>query len=630
MVMSSTPRVVAVVVSFNRRVLLESTLRGILGGRLVPETVVVVDNASSDGSVEFIKSFTAQHEATGAPGRIELITLSRNVGGAGGFTVGIDQAANVHGADLIWVMDDDTEPLAETLDAAVTAWRDYDPEGARRPVFVASKVLWTDGSEHPMNSMIERIGAGRDRKARAAAVNGRAIRSGSFVSLLMDGDAVRAAGLPIADYFIWNDDFEFSTRLARWEDAIQAPASRVMHHTKQADNTDADPGPRLYNDVRNKLWVFTRSTSLAPWEKVLYGGATARLWIRTFRRADDRSAVVRRLLAGARDAIKPPRSNQEVLAGVWQLTGSRVKPGPPRAQSADRAQVTAGEAGDDAPALDPAAAEFSLLMPVYHGDTPERFHRAVVSSTLEQVRPPSEIVIVRDGPLPAQLQEELDTLTHRLRTANPPIAVVREDLAVNTGLTHALRTGLRLCSHDIVARADADDVSYPQRFALQLPLIEAGADVVGAGMDEIGDDESVKLARREAPVGEEKIRSVAKLRNPVSHPTVVMRRSAALAVGGYEYVPLAEDYWLWVRMMRAGADVRNIAEPLVGYRVSGGAYQRRGGPYVFRAELQLQSRLRGIGHLSFLEWARNVAVRGGYRFVPRRVRERAYRFMVGA
>lgn len=610
MAVATAPHVVAVVVSFNRRRLLESTLRGILSGDLVPQTVVVVDNASTDGSVDFVERVAAEHAATGGPGTIHLVSLPRNVGGAGGFTVGIDQAVNVHNADLVWVMDDDTEPLPQALSAAVAAWSDYDPDGARHPAFVASQVLWTDGSEHPMNSMIERIGAGAARRERAAAVGGRSIRSGSFVSLLMDADAVRAAGLPIADYFIWNDDFEFSTRLARWGDAIQVPASQVLHHTAQPGNTDADPGPRFYNDVRNKLWVFTRSNSLAPWEKVLYAGATVRLWLRTVKSAQDHSAVAGRFVRGLWDARRAPRPNHEVLAGVWELT-EQCRP-----------------AGSLAAPVEPGA-PFSLVIPVYHGDTAQRFRRAVLSSTVEQSRPPAEVVLVRDGPVGQSLQQELEQITQQLEKADAAIRVVRVDLPANVGLTAALRIGLRACSYDVVGRADADDISYPQRFARQLPLIEAGADVVGAGMNEIGDDDHIVVARREAPVGARAIQRVSTLRNPVSHPTVVMRRSAVDRVGGYEHVPLAEDYWLWVRMLKAGAQVRNIAEPLVGYRVSGGAYQRRGGVAVFRAEMQLQSRLLGSGHLSFPQWARNVVVRGGYRFVPRSLRERAYRNMVG-
>ncbi|MCJ8505605.1 glycosyltransferase [Kocuria flava] len=264
-------------------------------------------------------------------------------------------------------------------------------------------------------------------------------------------------------------------------------------------------------------------------------------------------------------------------------------------------------------------------MPVYRGDSAQRVRRAAESSTVEQQRRPAELVIVRDGPVPVPVEAELVRLEREL-----PVPVVRVDLAVNAGLTAALNAGLARCRHELVARADADDVSYPRRFAVQLPLLEAGADLVGSSMHEIGDDETRPLALRRAPVGERDILAVSRHRNPVSHPTVVLRRSAVEAVGGYEDVPLAEDYWLWVRMLRAGARVANVAEPLVGYRVSAGSYERRGGVRVFRAELALQARLRGIGHVSSLQWVRNVVVRGGYRFVPTRLRELAYRTMVGA
>ncbi len=268
---------------------------------------------------------------------------------------------------------------------------------------------------------------------------------------------------------------------------------------------------------------------------------------------------------------------------------------------------------------------FSVLLPVYRGDTPARLRRAAESSTVEQQRRPAELVVVRDGPVPAPLEAELERLAREL-----PVPVVRVDLERNEGLTAALTAGLARCRHDVVARIDADDVSYPRRFAVQLPVIEAGADVVGSSMHEIGDDESRPLALRRAPVGRRQILAVSRRRNPLSHPSVVLRRPAVTAVGGYEDVPLAEDYWLWVRLLRAGADVRNVPDPLVGYRVSAGAYERRGGVRMFRADLALQARLRRAGHIGFLQWAVNVGVRAGYRFVPTRLRELAYRAMAGA
>lgn len=269
-------------------------------------------------------------------------------------------------------------------------------------------------------------------------------------------------------------------------------------------------------------------------------------------------------------------------------------------------------------------ARFSVLIPVYAADTAERIRRAVESNSVEQTRPPAEVLLVQDGPVPTSVTAELE----RLAKESPiPVRVLR--IPENGGLAQALTVALPRCAYDVVARADADDVSYPRRFERQLPLIEDGADLVGASMHEIGDDETRPVALRTAPVGAARIAAVSRYRNPISHPTVVLRRSAALAVGGYEDVPMAEDYWLWTRMLHAGADVRNVAEPLVGYRVSAGSYERRGGYRVLRAELTLQHRLRTLGHVGFLQWAVNVMVRGGYRFVPLKVRETAYRLMVG-
>ena len=102
---------------------------------------------------------------------------------------------------------------------------------------------------------------------------------------------------------------------------------------------------------------------------------------------------------------------------------------------------------------------------------------------------------------------------------------------------------------------------------------------------------------------------------------VAVRPSLRDSLAGRLATQLAED---------AGVPVRNVAQPLVGYRVSDGAYTRRGGLRVFAAEMQLQSRLFGLGHVGRLELARNVVVRGGYRFIPRRLRERSFRALVSS
>jgi hypothetical protein len=100
------------------------------------------------------------------------------------------------------------------------------------------------------------------------------------------------------------------------------------------------------------------------------------------------------------------------------------------------------------------------------------------------------------------------------------------------------------------------------------------------------------------------------------------------SVGGYTNFPLMEDYLLWAKMIVAGAQVANLAEPLVKYRVGAGAYARRGGLRQLRVEVALQWRFRSMGFTTGRQFARNLLVRGGYRLVPERVRRIAYRNVI--
>jgi glycosyltransferase involved in cell wall biosynthesis len=267
--------------------------------------------------------------------------------------------------------------------------------------------------------------------------------------------------------------------------------------------------------------------------------------------------------------------------------------------------------------------EFSLLLPVYARDLPDQLRAAVVSTVDEQTRPPNELVLVRDGRVPPALQETIDDLMARSR-----IRVTYLALETNAGLAAALDKGLAAAANDVVARMDADDISVPSRFEKQLPLIEDGADIVGSGLMEfVGTVDNV-VQIRVPPLDPQWIRSAFRFRDPFNHPSVVYRRRAVQAVGGYQDMHLMEDYLLFARMLAAGARPANVAEPLVYYRVSDGAYKRRGGRAVLRAELELQRRLREDGITTRMQYARNVIVRGGYRLVPETVRRWAYRSMI--
>ena len=577
----SSPRVVAVVVTWNRRELLEESLAAVRAQTHAPTAVVVVDNASTDGTSELLDTAYADQPD------VDVVRLRQNTGGAGGFAVGIERAL-LHHPDLVWLLDDDTVPTPTAAERLVSAWEEHPGPGA---AVRARPVGWADGRAPPRDTPRPPPAAAAAETAAAESVGAVPIRSASFVSLMCDADRVRERGLPVADYFLWNDDFEYSTRLARGGVGLYCPASVVVHKTRVFGSTDADPGERFFFEVRNKLWTFTRSRSLSMPEKVLYGGSTARRWARTFARSSDRRVLRRALGRGLRAGVRRPRSNAEVLAPARP-----PRPGPPDRQP------------------------FTLLVSTWANDEPDYLREAVISSTTAQTRPPDEVVLVQDGPVPEPLATEIKHLVATL-----PMPVVHLELADNVGLGPALDAGLEASSHEIVARMDADDVSLPERFERQVALVERGADIVGSGLLEFGTSVDDVVGRRTPPTDPDEIRRVIRFRDPFNHPTVVYRRSAVLAAGGYTDMALLEDYLLFTRMVEAGAAPANLAEPLVYYRVGAGAYARRGGTALLRSELRLQRRFRELGITTRTEFLRNVVVRGGYRLVPEPVRKVAYR-----
>ena len=302
------PRVVVVVVAYDRRELVTETLAALERQTRQPDAVVVIDNASTDGSPDAVASlFPAVH----------LTRLMRNTGGAGGFAVGIERALHAHDADVVWLMDDDTVPDPGALAALLRA-RAAAPA---RTAVLASAVRWVDGRPHPMNTPRARPSARRRERERAAEHGCTPVRSASFVSFMIEGDAVRRHGLPVADYFLWNDDFEYSTRVLREGRGYLVRDSTVEHRTRTFGSTDVDPGARFYFEVRNKVWLLTRSRALSPLERILYAGAATRSWTRTFRRSSDRAVLADGLRRGLADGLaRGPRASAVVLSGLGPIT----------------------------------------------------------------------------------------------------------------------------------------------------------------------------------------------------------------------------------------------------------------------------------------------------------------------
>ncbi len=155
---------------------------------------------------------------------------------------------------------------------------------------------------------------------------------------------------------------------------------------------------------------------------------------------------------------------------------------------------------------------FSLLIPVYDGDRPDHLRRAFRSAVDDQTVRPDQVVIVRDGPVNAELAACLDDLI-----ATSPVPVTFVPLQNNRGLGPALDRGLAACWFDVVARMDADDVAMPHRFEVELALT-AHADIVGSGLLEFVADTDDVVGERVPPTDPDKIRRYARMADPFNPP----------------------------------------------------------------------------------------------------------------
>jgi len=258
-------------------------------------------------------------------------------------------------------------------------------------------------------------------------------------------------------------------------------------------------------------------------------------------------------------------------------------------------------------------------MSVYERDRPD-YADAAIRSMVEQSAPFTDLVIVCDGPVGADLDAVIERwrgeLGERLRVHR---------LAENRGLAGALRAGLPLCRTERVARMDADDVSRPRRCELLLDAMNCrGLDLVGGFISEFDRTPGDMASVREVPLEREDIIAFAKRRNPFNHVSVMFRRPAVLAAGGYRDVHLLEDYDLWVRMLMNGCACANIPRVVVDVRTGAGMYARRSSLRYLKEQWRFFGRLHSQGFVSRGQEAVALAARSAATLMPAGAVKRAY------
>lgn len=214
----------AVVVTFNRKKLLLECIEAILSQSYNVNKLFIIDNASTDGTFDLLKEngyLSNKH--------VEYILLEKNIGGAGGFHEGI-KLANKDKCDWVWIMDDDTIPNKNSLEELMNSLQIIDGKIS----FLASSVFGE--KNEVMNvptinlSLSENGYSDWYMYLKDGIVK---INTATFVSILINNDAINNVGLPIKDYFIWGDDTEFTTRMTRFYGPAYFVGKSIVIHKRK-------------------------------------------------------------------------------------------------------------------------------------------------------------------------------------------------------------------------------------------------------------------------------------------------------------------------------------------------------------------------------------------------------------
>lgn len=262
----------------------------------------------------------------------------------------------------------------------------------------------------------------------------------------------------------------------------------------------------------------------------------------------------------------------------------------------------------------------SVLMSIYKKENPVYFRQAL-DSILAQTKIPDEIFIVIDG----TLNEELENVIVEYQNKYSIIKSYRFLENVKLGL--ALQKGVWLCSGELIARMDTDDIARRDRLQKQYEFFQKNPNiqVLGGAIEEF--DEKGNRTYKQMPQSMKEILRYSKYRNPINHMTVMFYRKAVLEVGNYQHFPLLEDYELWSRMLAKGYQFFNLSDVLVEMRSGREVYKRRKGWKYFCQHRYLRKKQRKLGLLSKTEYIKSLGASFGFAMQPDWMRKITYHLL---
>jgi len=252
--MNDNNNIIAVVVTHNRLELLKKVIDNLKNQTYKIDAIVVINNASTDGTEEWLKSQSD----------LEYVTQG-NLGGAGGFNTGL-QYAYKHNYEWIWFMDDDVLPQANCLEelmkyadknAALSPLR-YTPDG---DPFLNECVQYN--FTNPFKTLWSQLITIEDTHKDFIEVDGM-----TFEGILINRHLIDKIGFPVKDYFLYGDDSDYFIRAKKAGFKVGVVTSAKSKRIFQENSLQQWNTPRRYYMIRNVV-ILDR----------LYGN----FWVRNFR-----------------------------------------------------------------------------------------------------------------------------------------------------------------------------------------------------------------------------------------------------------------------------------------------------------------------------------------------------------
>lgn len=245
----------AVIVTFNRLEKLKNTLKCYSDQSIVPTCIIVVDNCSTDGTVEYLNEWVKVKDKF----EKKVIYLDKNTGGAGGFYTGM-QAAMQEKIDWIWLSDDDAYPRKNALEELQKYFNSLSLE-TQQEISALCSAVYNDGKVHRehRNHIVVSKWKVTLEPSRLSEYEKEAFEVGTFsyVGALIKKETLEKIGLDEKDFFIYCDDLEHSIRVGRTGKIYCVPKSIIDHDTPPFKPTSVNWG--RYYKKRNDLIMIKKN-----------------------------------------------------------------------------------------------------------------------------------------------------------------------------------------------------------------------------------------------------------------------------------------------------------------------------------------------------------------------------------